>query len=134
MTFQVSDLKGKYFLNLLNSDNNIIELSYIKDRSWLKFFGYSNSLCARASRAITNYAPIGKYRLRFFSRKEFRCLCGLYPIETRHHILHECRRFNKYWNPRRNSISHFVMFLDFNPSVFAFSNSSSSSVSSRTHN
>ena len=96
ITFQVSNLKRKYFFDLLNSDNNIIKLSYIKGGSWLKFFGYSNSLCARASRAITNYAPIGEYRLRFFPRKEFRCLCGLYPIETRCHILHECRRFDKY--------------------------------------
>jgi len=35
MTFQASDLKGKYFLNLLDSDDNIIELSYIKGRQVL---------------------------------------------------------------------------------------------------
>ena len=67
MTFQVSDFKGKQFLDLLDSNDNIIEPLYIKGRSWLKFFGHSNSLCARASRAITNHAPIGEYRLRFFS-------------------------------------------------------------------
>jgi len=44
MTFQVSDLKGKQFLNLLDDDNNIIEPSYVKEGSWLKYFGYSNSL------------------------------------------------------------------------------------------
>jgi len=96
MTFQVSNFKGKQFLNLLDSDDNIIEPLYIKDGSWLKFFGHSNSLCARASRVITNHAPIGEYRLRFFPREEFKCLCGLYPIGTRCHILHKCRRFNKY--------------------------------------
>ena len=96
MTFQASDLKRKHFLDLLNSNDNIIELSYIKGRSWLKLFDYFNSLCTRASRAITNHAPIGKYRLRFFSREEFRCLYGLYPIKTRYHILHKCRRFKKY--------------------------------------
>ena len=57
MTFQALDLKGKYFLDFLDSNNNIIELSYIKGRSWLKFFDHSNSLCTRASRAITNHAP-----------------------------------------------------------------------------
>ena len=134
MTFQVLDLKEKYFLDLLNSNDNIIELSYIKSGSWLKFFGYFNSLYARVSRAITNHAPIGEYRLRFFPREEFRCLCRLYPIETRCHILYECRRFNKYWNPRRDLSSHFVMFLEFNPSVFTFPGSTSSSVLSRTHN
>ena len=30
MTFQASDWKGKHFLELLNNDNNIIKLSYIK--------------------------------------------------------------------------------------------------------
>ena len=134
MTFQALDLKGKYFLDLLDNNNNIIEPSYIKDGSWLKFFDHSNSLCARVSRAITSHAPIGKYRLRFFSKEEFRCPYELYPIKTRRHILHECRRFNEYWNLRRDLIHHFVIFLEFNPSVFAFLNSTSSSVSSRTCN
>ena len=94
--FQVSDLKGKHFLNLIDSDDNIIEPSYIKGSSWLKFFGHSNSLCARASRAITNHALISEYRLRFFPREEFSCPCGVYPIVTRHYILYEYRRFNEY--------------------------------------
>ena len=94
--FQTSDLKGKHFLNLINSDNNIIEPSYIKGGLWLKFFGHSNSLCIRVSKAITNYAPTSEYRLKFFPRKEFSYSCGLYPIETRCHILHECKRFNEY--------------------------------------
>ena len=81
--FQVSDLKERQFLKLLDSDDNIIELSYIKGEAWLKFFGHLNSLCAKASRAITNHAPIGKYRLIFFPREEFRCSYGLYPIKTR---------------------------------------------------
>jgi len=123
MIFQVSDAKGKQFLDLLNSDDNIIEPSYIKDGLWLKHFGHSNSLCARALKAITNYAPIGEYRLRFFPREDFSCPCGSYPIETRRHILHECRRFNEYWNLRRDLISHFILFLEFNPSAFAFANS-----------
>jgi len=80
MTFQVLDLKGKHFLDLLNNDNNMIKPSYIKDRLWLKHFGHSSSLCARATRAITNHTPIGEYRLRFFPREDFSCLCGFYPI------------------------------------------------------
>ena len=96
MMFQVSDLKGKQFLNLVNSNNNLLEPSYIRGSPWLQNFGYSNSLYTRAFRAITNHAPIGKYRLRFFPNEEFRCPCGQYPIKLRCHILHECRRFNKY--------------------------------------
>ena len=33
MIFQASDLKGKHFLDLIDSNDNIIELSYIKDSS-----------------------------------------------------------------------------------------------------
>ena len=120
MTFQALDLKGWHFLDLCNEENNFLKPMYVKGRSWLKFFGHSNSLCARATRAIFNHTPIGEYRLRFFPREDFSCPCGSYPIESRCHILHECKRFNAYWNPRRDSVSHFVLFLEFNSRAFSF--------------
>jgi len=120
MTFQALDLKGHHFLDFCNEYNNPLEPIYAKGSSWLKYFGHSNSLCVRATRVIVNHAPIGKYRLRFFPWKDFSCPCGSYPSESRHHILHECRRFNAYWNLRRDSISHFVLFLEFNSSAFSF--------------
>ena len=120
MTFQALDLKGHHFLDLCNEYNNPFEPTYAKDSSWLKYFGHSNSLCVRATRVIVNHAPIGEYRLRFFPWKDFSCPCGSYPLESRHHILHKCRRFNAYWNLRRDSISHFVLFLEFNSSAFLF--------------
>ena len=123
MSFQTSDLKGNQFLDLFNNDNNIIEPSYVKGGLWLKTFDHSNSLCTCATRAITNHTPISKYRLRFFPREKFKCPYSLYPIESKHHILHECGRFNGYWNLRRDSLGHFVMFLETNPSAFTFSDS-----------
>jgi len=104
----------------VDNNNNIIELSYVKEGSWLKMFGHSNSLFAWATRAITNHTPIGKYRLRFFPREEFKCPCGRYSIESRYHILYEYGRFNGYWNLRKDSLSHFIMFLETNPSAFSF--------------
>jgi len=83
MTFQALDLKGYHFLDLVNNDDNLIELSYVNGRSWLKYFGHSNSLCARAMRAIVNHAPISEYRLRLFPQEEFKCPCSLYPIKIR---------------------------------------------------
>ena len=124
MMFQASDSKGKHFLNLVDGDDNSIEPLYTKEGLWLKFFGYSNSLCIRASRVITNHTPIGEYKIRFFPREDFSCLYGSYSIESRCHILYKCRRFNNYWNSRRDSISHFVLFLEFNLSAFAFCNDS----------
>ena len=35
MTFQTSDLKGRNFLNLVNSDNNLLEPTYSKGSTWL---------------------------------------------------------------------------------------------------
>jgi len=61
MTFQVSDIKGCYFMDLLDENSNPIKLYTAKDSPWLKFFGHSNSLCIRATRAIINHAPIGEY-------------------------------------------------------------------------
>jgi len=123
MTFQASNLKENQFLDLLDDDNNIIELTYVKGGSWLKIIGHLNWLCACTTRAITNYTSISKYRLGFFSREEFKYLCGQYLIESRWYILYKCGRFNGYWNPRRDSLSHIVMFLEFNPNTFSFSDS-----------
>ena len=122
MTFQASDGKGNHFLDLLDDDFNIIEPSYMKGSPWLQAFGHSNSLCAHAMRAITNHAPIREYWLKIFPNKDLSCPCNNYPIESRRYILHECKRFNRYWNPRRDLLSHFVMFLVANPNAFAFMN------------
>jgi len=119
MTFQTSDGKGKHFLDLLDNNFDTIEPTYTKGGPWLQAFGHSNSLCAWATRAITNHTPIGEFHLRFFPNKDFKCPCS-YPIKSRRHILHKCKRFNGYWNPRRDSLNHFTMFLITNPHTFAF--------------
>jgi len=100
MTFQASDGKGRYFLDLLDDNFNVIEPFYIKGGLWLQSFGHLNLLCVHATRAITNHAPIGKYRLRFFLSEEFKYPCGTYLIESRRYILHDCMRFNGYCNPK----------------------------------
>jgi len=46
MIFQASELKGQYFLELFDKDNNPLEPIYTKGRSWLKYLGHSNSLYA----------------------------------------------------------------------------------------
>ena len=100
LIYDTSDGKGQQFLDLVDSNFNIIELSYTKGGLWLQLFSHSNLLCACATRVITNHAPIDKYWLRFFPKEEFKCFCGNFPIESRRHILHDCMRFNRYWNPR----------------------------------
>ena len=63
MTFQASDGKGNQFLDLMDSNLETIEPSYTKGSPWLQAFGHSNSLYARAMRAITNHTPIDEYHL-----------------------------------------------------------------------
>ena len=133
MTFQTLDGKRKQFLDLLDNNLNDIKPSYIKRRPKLQAFGQSNILYAYTTRAITNHASIREYRLRFFSKKEFKCLYGVYPIKSRRHILHNCSRFNSYWNLRRDSLSYFVMFLKTNSNVFAFLNNTNSTSISRSY-
>ena len=120
MTFQASDLKSNHFLDLLDDECCTIEPSYTKGGPWIRYFSHSNMLCARVTQVITNYAPIGEYWLRFFPKEEFSCLYGYYPIKTRHYILYDCRRFNKYWNPMRDTLSQLVAFLEFNLEAFSF--------------
>ena len=120
MTFQASDGKGHHFLDLLDDKLNNIKPLHVKGGPWLQSFGHSNSLYARATRAITSHTPIGEYRLRFFPRMDFSCLCNNYPIEFRRYILYECCRFNGYWNLGRDTLNHFVMFLMANPNAFTF--------------
>jgi len=120
MMFQASDYKGNNFLDLFNDNYLPTKPTYMKDGAWLKHLRHSNFWCAKVTRAITNHALIGKYCLRFFPRESFKCLCGLYPIKLRCHILHECRRYGNYWNLNRKPLKHFVAFLEFNPEVFFF--------------
>ena len=87
------DARDRYFLDLLDDD---LYPSYSKGGLWIKYFGHSNFLCMGAIRAIVNHASIEEYHLCFFPNKDFGCLCGNYLIESKHHILYDCRRFNNY--------------------------------------
>ena len=113
-------LKENHFLEILDDEYLSIKLTCTKDSVWLKLLGYSNSLYVRATRAITDHISIEEYCLRFFPRENFNCSCGTYPVESRCHILYECRRYNNYWNPNRESLSHFVAFLEYNTGAFSF--------------
>ena len=121
--FQASNDKGRNFLGLCDNNMQIISSLTYESSIWLKYFGYLNSLCVRTIRAIVNHAPIGEYQLRFFPKEKFECLCSSYLIKSRQYILHNCKKYNNYWNLRRNIIAHFTLFLKFNSGAFSFNNS-----------
>lgn len=101
ITFQAMDHKERNFLYLNNDKEQHIWLNYSKKKVWLKYFGLLNSICVYIMRLITNHTPIGKYRLRFFTKESISCLYKNYPIEMRRYILFKCPRYNKCWNPKR---------------------------------
>ena len=105
----------------MNSVSEEDEMPYAKGGGWLPFIGESVTLCARATRAILNHAPIGKFRQRFFPAECTHCLCGHCQVETRRHIFANCRQFAHF--PLTDlvpTVKDFVKFLKEYPSAFAF--------------
>ena len=82
MFFENSLYKENNFLDTYDNDDHIILPTYTKGGGWLNTIGISNSLYTRATRLITNHAPIGKYRARFFPDKTNSCACNNNQLET----------------------------------------------------
>jgi len=85
MFFENSPYKANNFLDTYDDNDRIILPTYTKGGGWLNTIGISNSLCVRATRLITNHAPIGEYRARFFPNKANSCACNNNQLEARHH-------------------------------------------------
>jgi len=120
MYFQATDWKGRQFLDLTDDKGAIIEPAYTKGGAWLKNFQNSPSLCARATRMITNYAPTGEYRQRFFPNKPRNCPCDKTTFETREHIIFNCPLYDKSWRLIDNTLKFHLTFLELNPRAFCF--------------
>ena len=110
--FSRGETRGRNFLTL----NTEATPTYAKGGTWMSYLGHFISLCARATRAILNHAPIGEYRARFFPQKT--CPCGQ---SDRRHILTDCPRFAKdRVSLPSPCIGDFIKFLISNSSTFTF--------------
>jgi len=120
--FNHPTVQGHHFLTLRGKNRKPLQPSYSKGGSWLTHIGQLVTLCARATRAILNHAPIEKYRQRFFPAEYTQCPCSHCQVETRQHIFANCSRFahSPLIDPSP-SIEDFVNFLKEHPSAFAFS-------------
>ena len=83
---------------------------------------------SRITHAITNHAPTGEYRTRFFLNDPTECpRCNCRALQTRTHILTECPGYvNRLpsltdWGHNRQNDKALIGFLDRNPSAFTFS-------------
>ena len=120
-SFSYPSSQGRHFLSLKGGNRKSLQPSYTKGGSWLLFIAESVTLCARATRAILNHAPIGEFRQCFFPAECTQCPCGHCQVETRRHILADCSRFaHAPLTDRSPSIKDFVKFLKEHPSAFAF--------------
>lgn len=95
MSFQALEYKERNFMDLNDNDNQHICPTYTKEGAWLKYFGLFNLICVWIIRLITNHAPTGKYKLRFFLKEFIAYSCRSYSIKMRRYILFECLRFKK---------------------------------------
>ena len=68
MTFQASEYKEKYFLDLNDNKNLPAKPMYTKDGTWLNLLRYSNTLYARVTRAITNPCSYRQILSKIFSK------------------------------------------------------------------
>ena len=91
--FSRPSYQGHHFLSLKGGNRKPLQLSYTKGGSWLPVIGKSVTMCARATQAILNHAPIREFRQCFFPAECTYCPCGHCQVETRRHILADCSRF-----------------------------------------
>ncbi|KAF8719227.1 hypothetical protein AX14_011293 [Amanita brunnescens Koide BX004] len=82
---------------------------------------------SRIAHVLTNHAPTGEYRTRFFPDEPTACPhCDEDTLQTRRHILTECPRYvgtfpsMTDWGKSRNNDKALMGFLDKNPSAFTF--------------
>ena len=119
--FSRGDTRDRHFLATKKDKQNEACPTYTKGGTWLSLLGHSITLCARATRAILNHAPIGEYRAQFHPQEPAACPCGEVDLKTRAHILTDCPRFTK----DRVTLPHpclgdLIKFLTSNPTAFAF--------------
>ena len=120
-SFSHPSSQGHHCLSLKGDNCKPLQPFYTKGSSWLPFIAESVTLCARATQAILNHAPIGEFRQCFFPAECTQCPCGHCQVETCQHILADCSWFaHAPLTDPSPSIKDFVKFLKEHPSAFAF--------------
>lgn len=82
---------------------------------------------ARLTRFLTNHAPTGGFRQRFFLQLPYRCACG--RTQTRNHILFGCSRYvhpcllfhsHAAFSSHPSNFPLLLQWLHLNPDAFTF--------------
>lgn len=115
MYFQATDWKGRQFLDLTDNEGAVIAPFYAKGGAWLKYFGRSPSLSARATLMFTGSTDSA------FSRTNLKPALATTPPSKRESISYTivpC--MTKSWRLIDTSLQSHLTFLENNPSSFFF--------------
>ena len=81
---------------------------------------------SRMARAITNHAPIGQYRARFYPELDQYCPACPQRVQTRTHVLFHCPRYAPLhssltnWSHDKGNDKSWKEFFSRNASAFTF--------------
>ena len=81
---------------------------------------------SRMARALTNHAPTGEYRTRFYPEQDPYCPTCPQHVQSRTHILFHCSRYSPLhssmtnWSRDRDNCKTWKTFFSRNPSAFTF--------------
>ena len=120
MSFQNSKKRDQLFLNFEDNKKQVIEPTYAKGGSWLPTIGISNSIYARFTCIMLEYAPINKYYQYFFPNASYHCSCSKIDVETWEYIFMQYKLYDSFWHPKDINIVSFLEFITKNPTSFCF--------------
>ena len=126
--FASRSFKGQQWLPLRHKKK--IFKPAIRNKATTRFFynlaGNDIELLSRMARAITNHAPTGEYRRRFYPDRENCCPSCPQHTQTRTHILFHCPKYlplhsslTNWSHDKKNDIA-WKSFFHCNPSGFTF--------------
>ncbi|KAF8662359.1 hypothetical protein AX14_007068 [Amanita brunnescens Koide BX004] len=103
----------------------------VTNRACRRFFmtlsGNDITTISRMARTLTNHAPTGKYRRRFYPDKLTFCkFCGPATEHTRNHALFTCPQYEPLaasftdWKRDRNNHKSWMKYFQANPSAMTF--------------
>ena len=100
----------------------------IRNKAATRFFydlaGNDIEMLSRMARAITNHAPTGEYRRRFYPDRENRCPSCPQRVQTRTHVLFHCPKYTPLyssmtnWSHDKQNHKSWKSFFLRNPSAF----------------
>ena len=126
--FSTTSFKGRQWLSIRHKKKVLKPI--IRNKATTNFFfnisGNDIGMLSRMARALTNHAPIGEYRTRFYPDLDPLCpVCPLH-VQTRKHVFFHCPRYMPLhssltnWSCDKANSKSWKSFFTCNISAFTF--------------